>query len=125
MLVEPEAAVLPPTMIAPPDSTPRFGALGDEEVFDPSSGPVVLSCPSTPTTASVRVPCSIAATVIVAGFGDVKLTAQGQAPVTLSPGGVLAPSTACTGGATESLWLVETTSLNGRGFDLVIRRTAP
>ena len=73
----------------------------------------------------VTFPCGTDATLIVTGYGNVEVAAQGGTPVMLTPGATATPTTTCSNGATEVTWNITTSSLNGRGFDLVLRQEAP
>ena len=111
--------------ISPANSSPRFASLGDDVSWTPADGHLVVSCPSATATGVVTFPCGTDATLIVTGYGNVEVAAQGGTPVMLTPGATATPTTTCSNGATEVTWNITTSSLNGRGFDLVLRQEAP
>lgn len=111
--------------VVPRDATPTFAALGDVVTWVPANGPLVMSVPSTEATGTVSLPCGVTASLVVSGFGNVSLSANGGAATPLGPGQSLQAPTSCTGGASSASWLLSTSSLNGRGFDIVIREGTP
>lgn len=111
--------------VVPRDATPTFAALGDDVAWVPANGPLVVSVPSTEATGTVSVPCGVSASLVATGFGNVSVAANGGTATALVPGQAVQVPTSCSGGASSASWLLSTSTLNGRGFDIVIREGTP
>ncbi len=111
--------------VIPPGSTPRYANLGDEIAVSEGDAPLVVAVPAFEGSGNVRVACDADVTLMVTGFAKIELSVDGGDPAELGPGSVATPSSSCAGDADYVTWHIETTSLNGRGSDLVLRGGAP